>query len=119
MASQKGKVSKLQCSCTNILITKSKWVGSNMDFINGKVEKHCSFSTLPKIIIINNYVKAKYSNNQFYKKELDANLNHNQMTRLHMNNNFRVVAWFLCIMILKRDVPRLSITSSKRAKIFI
>ncbi len=82
------------------------------------VEKHCSFSTLSKIIIIDNYVKAKYFYSQCYKKELDASLNLNQMTRLHTNSNFRVAAWFLCIMILKRDVPRLGIISIKRAKNF-
>jgi len=82
-----------------------------MDFMNGKVEKHFSFSTLPKIIIINNYIKAKYFDEQCYKRELDASLNHNQMTRLPTNNNSRVVVWFLCIMILKKDVSRLSRTS--------
>jgi hypothetical protein len=75
--------------------------------------------TLPKIITIDNFVKEKYSTNHCYKRVLDASLNHNLVTGVHTNGGSRAIAWFLCIMILKKDVPRLSLPSSKRVETLI
>jgi hypothetical protein len=76
-------------------------------------------STLPKIIIIDNLVKEKYSTNHCYKRVLDASLNHNLVTWMHTNDGFRITAWLLCIMILKKDATRLNLPSSKRVETLI
>jgi hypothetical protein len=49
------------------------------------MEKECSSSTLPKIIVTNSFINAKYFNSQCYKVLLDANVDHSQVTRLQTN----------------------------------
>jgi hypothetical protein len=41
------------------------------------------------------------------------------MIGVHTNGGYRGIAQLLCIMILKRDVPRLNLPSSKRIETFI
>jgi len=50
---------------------------------------------------------------------LDVSLNHNLVIGVRTNGGSRAIAWLLCIMILKRDVPRLNLPSSKRIETFI
>jgi hypothetical protein len=78
-----------------------------------------TFSTLPKIITIANHVKEKYSTNHCYKRVLDGSLNHNLVIGVHTNGGFKAIAWLLCIMIFKKDAPRLSLPSSKRVETLI
>ncbi len=64
IATTNGKFSKLQNFCVYMHITKSKCVVSwlfNLFFVKDKVEKHCSSSTLPKTMAIDNSTSFNHS----------------------------------------------------------
>jgi len=55
------------------------------------LQKHHSFSMLPKIVIIDSFAKAKYSINKCYKSLLDVSVVHSRVTRLHNNDGSKAI----------------------------
>ncbi len=76
-------------------------------------------TTLLKIIAIDIFANAKYFENRCCNMLLDAKIDQSQVTRLQTNGASRAMAWLLCIVILMKEAPRLSLISLKKVGILI
>jgi hypothetical protein len=73
---------------------------------------------LPKIIVINNSANAKYFDSWCYKMLLDVKIDQSHMIGLQTNGGSQIVAWLLCIIILKMEAPKSNLFSLKKVEIF-